>query len=74
MIFANKRIKRALIRLREGTGWSVTLLFPNPEVRFSHVEANIKLKKIQYFLSKHGLDAQKKCLTEMFLLSTQNVS
>ena len=45
MMLANKRITKALIRLCEGAGWSATLLFANPEVRFSHIEAHIQLKK-----------------------------
>ena len=32
---------KVLIRLRRCAGWSVPLLFANPEDRFSHVEANI---------------------------------
>ena len=54
MILSKKRITKALIRLRGWAGWSVPVLFANPEDRFSHVEAHflsilwppeLKLKK-----------------------------
>ena len=35
MVLSNKRIIKALIRLRGCTGWSAPLLFANPEDRFS---------------------------------------
>ena len=41
VIPTNKRITKALIRLSGCAGWSAPLLFPNPEDRFSHVEAHI---------------------------------
>ena len=37
IIYANKRITKALIRLRRCAGWSAPLLFANPEDRFSRV-------------------------------------
>ena len=42
MILSNyKRITNALIKLYRCAGWSASLLFANPEDRFSCVEANI---------------------------------
>ena len=43
MILYNKRITKALIRMRGCTVWSVPLLFATPEDRFSRVEAHIYL-------------------------------
>ena len=37
MILSNKGITVALIRLQECAGWSVPLLFANPEDKFSRV-------------------------------------
>ena len=42
MILSNKRIIKALIRLRGCAGWYVPLLFANTEYRFSRVEAQIE--------------------------------
>ena len=42
MILSNKRIIKALIRLRGCAGWSEPLLFANPEDRFSRAEAHIR--------------------------------
>ena len=41
MILSNKRITKALIRLRVCAGWSAPVLFANPEDRFTHVEAQL---------------------------------
>ena len=41
MIFSNKGITKVLIRLCRCTGWSVPLLFANPEDRLPCVEVNI---------------------------------
>ena len=41
MILSKKQNKKALIRLRGCAGWSAPVLFTNPEVRVSHVEAHI---------------------------------
>ena len=41
MILSNKLIIKALIRLCRCAGWSVPLLFTNPEDRFSHIEAHM---------------------------------
>ena len=38
MILSNKRITKALIRLRGSAGWSSPLLFANPEDRVSLIE------------------------------------
>ena len=40
MILSIKRITKALIRLHGCAGWSVHLLFANPEDRSSHVKAH----------------------------------
>ena len=39
MVLYKKRITKALIGLRECTGWYAPVLFANPEDRFSRVEA-----------------------------------
>ena len=44
MILSNKGITKALIRIP--AGWSVPLLFTNPEDRFSHVKAHFQYKFI----------------------------
>ena len=41
MILSNKRITKALIRVQECEGWSVPLLFTNPEDKFSRGKAHI---------------------------------
>ena len=41
MALPETRITKALIRLRGCAGWSVPVLFANPEDRFSRVEAQI---------------------------------
>ena len=41
MKLSKNQIIKALINLRRYAGWSATLLFANPEDRFSHVEAHI---------------------------------
>ena len=41
MILSNKGITTAQISLRGWVGWSEPLLFPNPDDRFSRVEANM---------------------------------
>ena len=43
MILSNKPITKVLIRLHRCAGWSAPLLSANPEDRFSHVEAHIKM-------------------------------
>ena len=43
MILSNKKITKALIRLRGCAGWSALLLFPNTVDRFSRMEAHIML-------------------------------
>ena len=42
LIISNKRITKALIRLRGCAGWSAPLLLANPEDRFSRVEVPIR--------------------------------
>ena len=46
MLPFNKRITKALIRLRGCADWSAVLLFANPEDGFSRVEAQNMLQKI----------------------------
>ena len=46
MIFSNKRITKAVIRLRGGAGWSAPVLFANPEDRFSRDEAQFKILEV----------------------------
>ena len=46
MILSNKRIIKALIRLRVPAGWSGPLLFRNPEDRFSRVNAHIIMHQL----------------------------
>ena len=41
MVLFNKRITKALIRLRGCAGWSAFLLIANPKDRFSRVEAHL---------------------------------
>ena len=41
MILSNKRITKALIRLRRCAGWSAPVLFVNPQDRFSSVNAHM---------------------------------
>ena len=41
MILSNKRITKALIRLRGCAGWSVPLFFANTDDRFSRAKAQI---------------------------------
>ena len=41
MLLSNKRITKMLIRLSGCAGWSVPLLFANPEDRFSCEEAHM---------------------------------
>ena len=60
MILSNKRKTKALIRLCGCIVWSVPLLFPNPEDRFSQVKAHISkccllccLLHIKMFSSAH---------------------
>ena len=43
MILSNKRITKALISLRGCAGCSATLLFANPEDRFSRIEAQLRI-------------------------------
>ena len=43
IILSNKRIRKTLIRLHGCAGWSVPLLFANPEDRFSRLGAHMKL-------------------------------
>ena len=43
MIRSNKRITKALIRLRGCAGWSAPVLFQNPEDRFFRNEAHIRI-------------------------------
>ena len=43
MIISNKQITKVLVRLHRCAGRSRPFLFSNPEDRFSHVEAQIKL-------------------------------
>ena len=42
MILSNKLIKKELIRLHGYAGWSMPVLFVNPEDTFSGVEAHIR--------------------------------
>ena len=46
MILSNKRIAKALIRLRGCAGWSAHVLFANPEDRFSRVQAQIMITTV----------------------------
>ena len=51
-ILSNKRITKALIRLRGCEGWPAPWLFANPEDRYSHVEAHIIRKNITIYAFK----------------------
>ena len=45
MKLSNKRVTKVLIRLHRCAGWSVPLLFTNPENRFSHFKPHIGFNK-----------------------------
>ena len=46
MIFINKRVTKALIRLCRCEGWSASLLFANTENRFSRIEADFTVYNV----------------------------
>ena len=50
MMLSNKRITKALIRLRGCAGWYAPLLFAYPEDRFSRVEVHIQFFRIVFFV------------------------
>ena len=50
MIFSNKQIAKALIRLHGCAGWSAPLLFANPEDKFSRIEAKVEYDNLANLL------------------------
>ena len=75
-------ITKVLISLRQCAGWSASLLFANPEDRFSRIEAHISdadkkklFSALSLFLIKRNVtNTLKNHLTEMVLFSIHNIS
>ena len=50
MILSKKRLIKALISMRKCAGWSMSLLFANPEDRLSQFEAHIMTANVYFII------------------------